>query len=55
MLLDVAYALITEGMTVEQREHFDRELVKATTTGSSTTGAEMAQRRAYALAEGEIG
>lgn len=54
MLLDVAYALITEGMDIEQREHFDRELAAKTSAGSST-GAEMAQRRAFALAQGQIG
>jgi hypothetical protein len=57
VLLDVSYALITEGMTTEQREEFDRLVIEKTSdsSSSSTTGAEMAQRRAYALTQGEIG
>lgn len=55
MTLDVAYALITEGMTFEQRDKFDSEVAALAGTTGSSTDAEMAQRRAYALAEGEIG
>lgn len=49
-MLDVAYALITEGMTAEQREEFDRLLTQE--AGGADT-AETMQRRAYALAHGE--
>ena len=54
-MLDVCYALVTEGMDTEQREKFDTLVDQEAGRGSSTTGAEMAQRRAYALAQGEIG
>lgn len=44
-------------MTLEQRDRFDREIADKVIdqSGASTTGAETAQRRAYALAQGEIG
>jgi hypothetical protein len=49
-VLDVAYALIVEGMTPDQRAEFDRLL--AAETGEADS-ADTAQRRAYALAHGE--
>ena len=51
VLLDVAYAVLTEGMTFEERAEFDRLLRER--TGSGDTDAEAAKRRAYALAYGE--
>ena len=54
-MLDVAEALVTEGMTFEQREEFNR-LLDAQLAGTGGGGrVEAAQRRAYALAHGEHG
>jgi hypothetical protein len=50
LLLDVAYALLTEGMDAEQRTEFGRIMAEET-AGT----ADQARRRAYALEHGEMG
>lgn len=51
MLLDVADALIVEGLDFEQRERFEEEFTRA--LGGTEGDADQASRRAYALAHGE--
>jgi hypothetical protein len=50
VLLDVTYALLTEGMSPEQRTEFGR-IMREETSGD----AEQARRRAYAAQHGELG
>lgn len=49
--LDVTYALITEGLTWEQRIEFDHHIASTDTLESDT--AESARRRLFASSHGE--
>lgn len=51
VLLDVAYAHLVKDMDEEQRERFDRLIGD----NGGSEGADQTARRAYALAQGEIG
>jgi hypothetical protein len=48
VLLDVVWALTTEGMTLEQRDEFEQALARG---GDQS----LTDRRAYALTYGEMG